>query len=83
MGSEEAHRAQVHRALAEHLKNDRERPAGPGSLDAVIRRVLGEMEHLNAVGEERGAPFSQIQTPLVEFCKVGDEDRRHLPLASH
>ena len=81
MGSKQAHRTQVHRAIAEHLKKDRELPAGPGSLDAVIRRVLGEMEDLGAVREERGAAFGQVQAAHVEFGEMGDKDRRHLPLA--
>lgn len=80
MASEEAYRSQVHRAIAEHIKNDRELPAGPGSPDATVGRRLGEMQDLCAVREERSAPFGQVQAPLVEFREMGDEDRCHLPL---
>ncbi len=45
------------------------------------RRDVGFACNMRAIGEERGAAFGQIQAPLVEFREVGDEDRRHLPLA--
>jgi len=66
------HCREVHRPIAEQLEDDRVPPRGPARFDAAIGGVLGEMEHLHAVGKHRRAAFSKVQLSLVEHGEVGD-----------
>jgi len=81
MGREESHRRQVHRSHLEHLEYDRKTPDHPGGFDAPIGGVLGEMEHLRAIGKQRRAAFGEVETSFVQFREVSDEGRGRLTLA--
>ena len=55
---EEAHRRESDRALREPFENDRELSSGPGRFDTPVGGVLGEVEDLGTVREQRRAAFS-------------------------
>ncbi len=78
---EQPHRREGHRALSEPLQDDREPPGGPGGLDAPVGGVLGEVEDLRTVREQRRAAFGQVCPPHVQFREVRNQGRRRLPLA--
>ena len=77
---QQTHCREVHRPIAEQLEDDRVPPRGPARFDAAIGGVLGEMEHLHAVGEHGGTAFSEVQSSLVQDGEMGDKDCRRLPL---
>jgi len=51
MRRQQSHRREVHRSVAEQFEDDGVFPNGPSRLNAAIGGMLGEMEHLHAVGE--------------------------------
>lgn len=72
-GGEKRHGGQIHRSVLEFLKHNG-KPAGrSGGLNAPIGSVLREMQDLCAVCEQRGAAFSEIETPLIQLCEVRNE----------
>jgi predicted secreted protein len=71
----------VHRSLLKHGQKHRKPPDEPGGLDASVSAVLREMEHLRAIGEERGAAFREVQAPLLKLREVSNQRRGRLPLA--
>jgi hypothetical protein len=46
------------------------------------RLVLGEGQHLTAIGKERGVARVQVHVASVELGEVSDEERRCTPVAS-
>jgi len=81
MRGQPADREERHPARGQVLQEHRKLPHRPRGLDAVVGGVLGEVEHVGAVLEQRGIAFPKIQAPLVEFCEVGNEGDGRLPLA--
>ena len=74
---QERDRRQRHRAIAEHVEHAWTPARGSRRFDPPVRRVLGQMQHLRAVGEERRAALAQIQPALVELRQQCDQaDRR-------
>jgi hypothetical protein len=61
--------------VARRARTDGQRRAARG-FDAAVRGVLGQMQYLRAVREERGAADSEIEPALVEFGQGGDQLRR-------
>ena len=59
----------------------RESSGGPRGLDSPVRRMLRQMQHLRAVGEERRAALAQIQPALVELREQRDQADRRFALA--
>ena len=62
-------------------QNDREAAGGARGFDAVVRRVLGEAEPLDAVPVERRAALGKTEPACVELCEQRDEMGRRLTLA--
>ncbi|HEU4798897.1 MAG TPA: hypothetical protein VFT63_08195 [bacterium] len=77
---QQSDRREVHRSIAEQLEDDGILSSGPSRLNAAIGGMLGEMEHLQTIGEHGGATLSEVETTLVEDGEVGDEGRRRFPL---
>ena len=42
-------------------------------FDAMVGRVLGQMQNPGAIAEERGAAFTQVQAACIDFAEQGDE----------
>ena len=82
MGHQQPHRRQRHRPLRQPLQNHRESAGRPGHFDPSIGRVLGQMQDLCAIDEQRGAALAEVESPFVQFRQVGDEECRRLALAS-
>ena len=64
---QQGHRGEGHRPVGQQIQNNWELAGCSRRLDPAIRSVLGEVQHLRAVGEERGAAFGQIQPARVEL----------------
>jgi hypothetical protein len=73
---------QVQRPVREHVEQDGEPPGGVGNLDPVVGAVLGQLEDLGAIREERLASGAPIQLPRIELRQVGHQRGRRLPLAA-
>jgi hypothetical protein len=65
--SEQLHGGQRDCTSGQLFEDNRERPRASRCLDAHVRRMLGEMEHLRAVCEQRGASLTKIESPRVDF----------------
>ena len=81
--SQQRDRGQRDRAIGQELENDRKPSGCARRLDAVIGRVLGQVQDLRAIGEQRGTPLAEIEPARVELReqrkKIG---RRPLFIAS-
>ena len=76
-------RRQGHRAGSEEVEDDREIPARPRSLDPVARGVLGQVQGLGAVGEERTVAAGGVKGGAqLERGEMGHELRRSLALGA-
>ena len=53
--------------VADVLQDDRKPSRGPGGLDAVVRRVLRQVQRLRAVGKQRREPLGQIEPARIEL----------------
>jgi hypothetical protein len=62
------------------VKDDRESANGASGLDSIVRCVLREMEHLGAVGKQRGEAFRQVEPPFIEDREMRDENGGGRPL---
>jgi len=78
---QQADGCQVHGAVLEPLQDDGEPSGGSSGLDAPVRGVLGEMEHLRTIREQRGAALGKVQATFVQLRQVGDESTRRLAFA--
>ena len=78
---QQADGGQVHGVLREPFQDDGEPPGGASGLDAPVRRVRGEVQHLHTIREQRRAAFGEVQAPCVQLRQVGDEHSRRLALA--
>jgi hypothetical protein len=57
-------------ALLEELQQERELPGGSGSLDAMVGRVLRQVQHLRAIREERRTALTEIEPPGVRVMPL-------------
>lgn len=80
MRSEQPDSRETDVATGQPREDDRESSNRAGRLDAIVRGVLGEMERLNAVGEQRRIALAEVEAPIVEDREVGDERHGRLPL---
>jgi hypothetical protein len=81
-GSEEPDGREVYRGVGQASQDDRKAPGGPRHLDAVVGLVLGEAEHLAAIGEERGEARGPVEAARVQLRQVRDQLAGGLPLAA-
>ena len=51
---------------------------GAGCFDAVVGRILSEVQHLGAVGEQRRTTLAQVEPSRVEFHQRSQQRRRGL-----
>ena len=79
---QERDRGEGHRPVGQQIQNNWELAGCSRRLDPSIRSVLGEVQHLRAVGEERGAAFAEIQPARVKLCQQRDEPDRRVALAA-
>ena len=63
------------------LQNHRESLHCSCGFDSTVRFMLGEMQHLRAVGKQRRTSLTQVETALVDFRQGGNELRRRRTLA--
>jgi hypothetical protein len=61
------------RAIRQELEHHGESRRGARGFDPSVGRVLGQAEHLRAVGEERRAAFTQIQAPEIDLSQQSNE----------
>ena len=54
------------RAIGHELENDRKPSGCSRRLDAVIGRVLGQVQYLRAIGEQRGTTFAEVEPARVD-----------------
>jgi hypothetical protein len=71
---QEPHRREVDRSLFEQVQDGGEAASGAGGLDAVVGLVLGEAEHVPAVGEERRMAHAQVRVAGVQLGQVRDQE---------
>ncbi len=67
---EQHHRGQAQAAVRERVENSRAMPCRTGGLDALGRRVLGQVQLADAVGEHGGIGRRQVQLAGVELGDV-------------
>jgi hypothetical protein len=68
--------------ICEQRQYHRKPPRRARSFDAVVRRMLGEMQDLSAVREHRGAPLPEVEPPRIEFGDGGNKLRSRVALTS-
>ena len=83
MRCEQPDRSERQRAVSECLKHRRIAARRPRRFDAVVGRTFREVQHLRAVGEERRAPFAEIQPSRVELHEHPQQCRRCRPFVRH
>ena len=72
VGSEPAYGGQVEPPVRHGLEDDRELARCPGRPDPLVGGVLGQVEHLDAVGVHRGTSRGQVEPPGIELGDVGE-----------
>ena len=77
---EEPEIREIQPAIGELVQNHRKPARRACGLDSPVRGALREIQNSRAIREQRRAAFSEIQAPLVEYCKVRDERGRRLTL---
>jgi hypothetical protein len=82
MRREQADRGQGEVASGQQVQDPGKPPRRPRRLDTAVGGVLGEVQHLRAVREERRAAFAEVQAPRVDLRQRRDELHRRLPLAA-
>src|SRR5262245_15747450 len=75
MRREQADRREREVACFEPHEQDWIATRGASSLDPAIGGVLGQAQHLGAVGKQRGTPFGEIQTSRIELGEGRNELR--------
>ena len=79
--SEKADRRQCHGAISEQIEDVWEPSRGARGLDPPVGGVLGQMQTLRAVREQRRVAFTKVQTACVELGKRRDQARRRFTFA--
>jgi hypothetical protein len=70
----------MERPARDGLEDRRELARGPGRFDPAVGGMLGQVQHLRAVDERRGASLGEIQPPRIHFRKVSHQLRNRVPL---
>ncbi len=82
MRGEQPRGGEVQRAVGEEVEEGREVAGGPGDLDAVVGRVLGQAERSGAVDIEGAVALAEVEPAGVELGEVRDQLDGGLPLGS-
>jgi hypothetical protein len=75
MGREPLDPAQVQTAFTQHGQEHGMLPRRPCDGDAKVSLGLGQMEHLDAVGDHGRAGLASVEPALVYFTDVSDQRR--------
>jgi hypothetical protein len=67
MRSEQPDRRESEGTLVNQIEDDRKASRGTSGLDSVVCSVLGQMQRLRAIGEERREPFAKIESASVDL----------------
>jgi len=62
--------AEMQAAIGQHVEQHREAARGASAGDAQVGLVLGEVEHLDAVGEHARARLTQVEPAGVDLGDV-------------
>jgi hypothetical protein len=73
---EQSDHCQRNRAIGQRDEDDRTAPDYAGGFDPAIRGVLGQIQHLRAVDEQRRTPLREIELARIELGQPGDEGGR-------
>ena len=79
MRGQQPHRGQVQPSLGEHGEDDRKAARGAGRSHAVEGSVLGAMQRLAAVDEQRAEAAGQVKPATLELDEVRRRARRWSP----
>jgi len=79
---QEAECREIQTPRGEPLENDRKLARHARGLYAAVGRMLGEVQDLDAVREQRRTGLAKIELPRIEFGQVSDETYGRLALAS-
>ena len=71
--SQQPSRREVDGSVLEPLQHDRKAASGSSHADAVVSLLLGEPQHVAAVGEERAVTEPVVDVPRVELGEVGHD----------
>jgi hypothetical protein len=75
VGSQQDDGAQVQAAIGERREDRRESPGGSGGVDALVGRILGEPQLLQAEDKHRRETGRHVEAPGVDLGDVGEEGR--------
>jgi hypothetical protein len=78
---QQAHGGEIHRTVGQQSQDRGKPPRRAGGFDPAVGGVFRQVQHLHAIGKQRGTPFTQIQPAHVELRERGDELRRRRTLA--
>jgi hypothetical protein len=70
------------RALCKELEDDGKLARRAGGLDAMVSRMLGQVQHLCAVRKEGRAAFAEIQAARIELGEQAQELDGRVPFIS-
>ena len=73
MGSNQARAREMKVPLLERRQNDRKLPSRPRDRDSFVRDTFGEVEHVDAIIEHRGARLLEVEPPRIDLPQMGDE----------
>jgi hypothetical protein len=71
--TEQPNAREVEITPGQHVENDGMLPSHAGSLDPVVRLVFGQVQHLDAIDEERVEAGGQVQPAALELDEVTDQ----------
>ena len=72
----------MHRPIGKKPEDGRPFPCRAGRFDPPVGCVLGQMEDLRAVGEQRRTSFAEIQPPRNEFTECRNQSRGRLAFSA-
>jgi hypothetical protein len=81
MGRQKTERRQSHGAISKQIEDVWQPSRNASGLDPSIGGVLGQMQTLGAVREQRRVAFTKVQTACVELGKRRDQTRRRFTFA--
>ena len=72
---QQAHGRQVEPPRGDVVEEGGEATRGARRMDALVRRAVGQVQHLHAVVVHRGACLGQVQPARIELGDVSEHDR--------
>lgn len=73
-------RSHRERAVGEQLEDDGITPRRPRGLHTKVSGIVGEAQHLRAVGEQRGTALAEIQAARIDLAEQRNQVRDRTPL---